>query len=435
MTPILIIYSIIFSKLNIISLIISIIPSLYVIISFLRYKHLFQGNTIRIFYRREMTALLGLIKYPLIIVNCSNTPLIIKVKSLKINKRNVSIRVRHKTILIYPKHKFQLLLQLRTKYQGNYLIKKIKFRIYSPNLLFYIDKVFELKATIRVFPKTYFIITRILAGRGLGPGETISELKITRRGWEYFSSREYQPGDELKFIDWKATARLQKIMIKQFLQETSGSLALIFDISNTKLSDKGLDELAQIIVLLLNSCFRNKIPITLILWYGEDYEILLKDSTNFSEITKALKLILELFVKRKRGRMDTESIPLSYYNTVSSYLEQKGFKVLQLIYNRVRREIVKADAIINFLKGNFIVIVSDLAFPIERLIYILMYSNPYKVIVIVPYPFWYEIANPKAREIAREYFYKKVELLRKNDIIVHSSSVSKIVKEITRLIT
>ena len=35
---------------------------------------------------------------------------------------------------------------------------------------------------------------------------------------EYSDHRAYQPGDELKFLDWKAYGRSDKLYIKQFLK-------------------------------------------------------------------------------------------------------------------------------------------------------------------------------------------------------------------------
>lgn len=50
------------------------------------------------------------------------------------------------------------------------------------------------------------------------------------RGLEYLWSREYQVRDDISFIDWKATARHQKIFVKEFLEEAYGSAKVIYDI-------------------------------------------------------------------------------------------------------------------------------------------------------------------------------------------------------------
>jgi len=47
-----------------------------------------------------------------------------------------------------------------------------------------------------------------------------------KRGIEYFESRTYQPGDQLKNIDWKHTLKLSKLIVKEFI-ETGGRAAII----------------------------------------------------------------------------------------------------------------------------------------------------------------------------------------------------------------
>ena len=47
-----------------------------------------------------------------------------------------------------------------------------------------------------------------------------------KRGIEYFESRIYQPGDLLKNIDWKHTLKLNKLIVKEFI-ETGGRAAII----------------------------------------------------------------------------------------------------------------------------------------------------------------------------------------------------------------
>jgi len=50
---------------------------------------------------------------------------------------------------------------------------------------------------------------------------------------EYSDHRAYQPGDELKFLDWKAFGRSDKLYIKQFLQETNVSVYILLDSSRS----------------------------------------------------------------------------------------------------------------------------------------------------------------------------------------------------------
>jgi uncharacterized protein (DUF58 family) len=50
---------------------------------------------------------------------------------------------------------------------------------------------------------------------------------------EYSDHRDYQPGDELKFLDWKMFGRSDKLYIKQFQQETNVTVYILLDCSKS----------------------------------------------------------------------------------------------------------------------------------------------------------------------------------------------------------
>ena len=50
---------------------------------------------------------------------------------------------------------------------------------------------------------------------------------------EYSDHRDYQPGDELKYLDWKMFGRSDKLYIKQFHQETNLSVYIMLDCSRS----------------------------------------------------------------------------------------------------------------------------------------------------------------------------------------------------------
>ncbi len=88
----------------------------------------------------------------------------------------------------------------------------------------------------RVYPRVLSVALdalRYLEGQGvLGAGEQTSIMK--GRGYEYADSREYVEGDSLMQIDWKATARLAKLIVKEYYMEGSGSIHIVYD---TRISD------------------------------------------------------------------------------------------------------------------------------------------------------------------------------------------------------
>lgn len=50
---------------------------------------------------------------------------------------------------------------------------------------------------------------------------------------EYSDHRQYHPGDELKFVDWKVFGRSDRLYIKRFRQETNATVYILLDTSKS----------------------------------------------------------------------------------------------------------------------------------------------------------------------------------------------------------
>ena len=51
------------------------------------------------------------------------------------------------------------------------------------------------------------------------------------RGMSFDEVRPYQPGDEIRFIDWNVTARAGDVYIKRFVEERELTIMLLVDLS------------------------------------------------------------------------------------------------------------------------------------------------------------------------------------------------------------
>ena len=54
------------------------------------------------------------------------------------------------------------------------------------------------------------------------------------RGMEFAEVREYQPGDDVRTIDWNVTARMGSLHIKKFVEERDLTLLLVVDVSGSQ---------------------------------------------------------------------------------------------------------------------------------------------------------------------------------------------------------
>ena len=67
------------------------------------------------------------------------------------------------------------------------------------------------------------------------PGQMKGEKRSTKRGTsiEFADYREYVMGDDLRYVDWKAYARLERLFLKLFVEEEDLSIHLLVDASQS----------------------------------------------------------------------------------------------------------------------------------------------------------------------------------------------------------
>ena len=86
----------------------------------------------------------------------------------------------------------------------------------------------ESKKEVEVYPNLDKIREESKAGETLQFSEAYKTL-FGIRTVELDSLREFQPGDEQRHIDWKATTRLGELIVKEFLKETEGDVYIVLD--------------------------------------------------------------------------------------------------------------------------------------------------------------------------------------------------------------
>ncbi|KMJ56648.1 hypothetical protein AB685_20485 [Bacillus sp. LL01] len=94
------------------------------------------------------------------------------------------------------------------------------------------ERVIELDHHFLVYPN-YVEMTYRQNENKFDQGSTSSKMKMVRDTSMTVGVREYQPGDRFSWIDWKATARRNDIMTKEFEQQQSHDVMLFLDRSQS----------------------------------------------------------------------------------------------------------------------------------------------------------------------------------------------------------
>src|SRR5688500_19556763 len=74
-----------------------------------------------------------------------------------------------------------------------------------------------------------------LRTRGLANAVFTGEYRsvFKGQGMEFSEVREYQPGDEVRSIDWNVTARMGRPFVKRFIEERELTVMLVVDLSGS----------------------------------------------------------------------------------------------------------------------------------------------------------------------------------------------------------
>jgi uncharacterized protein (DUF58 family) len=136
------------------------------------------------------------------------------------------------------------------------------------------------------------------------------------RGMNFEDVREYQPGDEIRSIDWNVTARMGSAFVKKFTEERELTVMLVVDVSasgNFGSTTQSKRELAaEVACLLAFSAIRNNDKVGLIL-FTDRVELFIPPKKGRSH---TLRLIREILFFQPRGRGTDPALALDYLNKI-----------------------------------------------------------------------------------------------------------------------
>lgn len=93
------------------------------------------------------------------------------------------------------------------------------------------------------------------------------------QGIEFDEVREYQPGDEIRSIDWNVTARTGTPFIKRYIEEREMTVMILLDVSASGIfgsaNQSKLDVMIELIAVLMFSALKNGDKVGLMLFAGE----------------------------------------------------------------------------------------------------------------------------------------------------------------------
>src|SRR4029078_6010049 len=136
------------------------------------------------------------------------------------------------------------------------------------------------------------------------------------RGMNFEEVREYQPGDEVRAIDWNVTARMGDAFIKKFTEERELTVMLIVDVSasgefgSVNLSKRELA--AEVACLLAFSAIRNNDKVGLLLFSDHVEHFITPKKGRLH----TLRLIRDILFFEAKGRGTDPGEAVRYLNRI-----------------------------------------------------------------------------------------------------------------------
>ncbi|MEZ0389833.1 MAG: DUF58 domain-containing protein [Verrucomicrobium sp.] len=143
------------------------------------------------------------------------------------------------------------------------------------------------------------LVTRGLVKETLG-GAYHSRFK--GQGIEFDDFREYQPGDDVRFLDWNVTARMNEPYVRKYVEEREMTVLLLVDVSRSGDYGSGEDSkrerAAEVAAVFAFSALQNQDKVGLAM-FSSDVEFYLPARKGTSQALRIVREILNYQAARR----------------------------------------------------------------------------------------------------------------------------------------
>ena len=172
-------------------------------------------------------------------------------------------------------------------------------------------------------------------------GEYVSAFK--GRGMEFDEVREYQPGDDIRSIDWNVTARMGQPFIKVFREEREMTLMLMVDVSQSLyFGTRGKSKVeiaAELAAVLAFLAIRNNDRVGVVL-FSDHVEEYIPPKKGRSHVWHIIRSVLS---HEPKGRdTDLESAVNHYLNVTKR--KSLCFLISDFLVNSFERQVMQLAA-------------------------------------------------------------------------------------------
>jgi len=189
-----------------------------------------------------------------------------------------------------------------------------------------------------------------IATKRLLSGSFVGDYSSAKKGagFEFDQIRDYQLGDDVRFIDWKSSARTNKLLVKQYIEERNRAVILAVDLSGSsfyssseKLKFDVLSEIAAVLALVADY---GKDQASLML-FTDEVEVFIPPARGRKHIHKIMEKLFSHKPKSRKTNINTvlerlarlhrrDSIVFLISDFVGEF-DEKKFHIVSKIYDLV----------------------------------------------------------------------------------------------------
>jgi uncharacterized protein (DUF58 family) len=144
-------------------------------------------------------------------------------------------------------------------------------------------------------------------------GGSLDIFRKAPSGADYAGIREYAGGDDYHRVEWKATARLRTLMVKEFHPESQTVLQILIDAGGTmrRRSYIGtrLDEALAVAELLTESAAASRTPVGILVYNENELLKVMKPSIAIEQVPRLRELSIALQAKNESGQPSASLFP------------------------------------------------------------------------------------------------------------------------------
>lgn len=304
--------------------------------------------------------------------------------------------------------------------RGSYEIRGPMLDVQDMRGLFF--RNFEVDSVVRVdvYPSLERIREEAMAEENIRLAEVLKESLFGIQAPEILFLRRFQEGDETRYIDWKATARLGELIVKEFMREDEGEIYIILDAGKEMrkgIKSSKIDYASTLALVLAHALKKHRVGLVV----HDDYGVLHKIDPSRSP-DRIERMARVLTVPPAVAELLSVKVPDAESHRLSDAGRRFMRNILPLVRGRRGAHSGLSEAAAIPPTGSFLIFITDITSHTGELARLLAeLRSRHRVLLVTPNPILFydesKLTRDKILWLYRRYVERERLIKRLNSIV------------------